>query len=159
MKCPTCNVNLQPTKSVCPSCQTILSNPNLGTLASPVRRLVAYIIDYGVGLFLYISFILSMFDETGEAGLFMIITLFVFSFIQLYMMTKSTSLGKRIMKLKVYKKTGEKVGFGLMFLRETIGKIISGMIFSLGYLWILIDDENQAWHDKFINSIVVREYF
>jgi len=47
-------------------------------------------------------------------------------------------------------------GFFIMLIREWIGKaIISGMIFSLGFLWILFDRDNQGWHDKLVSTYVV----
>ncbi len=42
----------------------------------------------------------------------------------------------------------------MMLFRELIGKIISYMIFCLGFIWILIDKDSQGWHDKLIGSIV-----
>jgi len=42
-----------------------------------------------------------------------------------------------------------------MFLREAFGKTISAMVLYLGFIWIFIDEENQAWHDKIFNSNVV----
>lgn len=39
--------------------------------------------------------------------------------------------------------------------REWIGKRISGMVFSLGYIWILMDREHQGWHDKLPATYVV----
>jgi len=67
-----------------------------------------------------------------------------------------TSPGKSILDMKVINKdTRETAGFGTMFLREIIGKAISHLIFCLGFIWILIDDKNQGWHDKLVNTIVV----
>jgi uncharacterized RDD family membrane protein YckC len=34
--------------------------------------------------------------------------------------------------------------------------IISGLILDLGYLWILIDENKQGWHDKIADTYVVR---
>ncbi|MFW6029450.1 MAG: RDD family protein [Halanaerobiales bacterium] len=148
MECKTCNTELQAGVIICSSCSSLIIDGNL-KLGSPVRRLIAYFVDYilMVGLLL-----LSL------AGVeYMSVILIALGIAQLYMQTKSTSLGKRLMGMFVVDKQGKRVGFGKMFLRETFGKILSGMIFSLGYLWILIDDNNQAWHDKFINSIVVTQ--
>ena len=33
--------------------------------------------------------------------------------------------------------------------------IILGVVFLLGYLWMLWDRERQTWHDKFANAVVV----
>jgi len=36
------------------------------------------------------------------------------------------------------------------------GQYISAWIFYLGYLWMLWDKDKQTWHDKMVNSIVIR---
>ncbi len=46
------------------------------------------------------------------------------------------------------------IGYGRGFLRW-IGMIISGLVFSLGFLWILIDTNKQGWHDKIAGTYVV----
>jgi len=67
-----------------------------------------------------------------------------------------TSPGKAILDMKVINKDSRvTVGFGTMLLREIIGKAISSMVLSLGFIWILLDDNNQGWHDKLVNTIVV----
>jgi len=42
-----------------------------------------------------------------------------------------------------------------MLVRETIGKLISGLVFSLGYLWLLWDKDRQTWHDKLVSTVVM----
>jgi uncharacterized RDD family membrane protein YckC len=158
MICRNCNIQTNTSKAICPNCQTLFSNYSIGTLGSPARRFAGYLIDYGIGAFLATSFILGMFDPTGETSVAIFMVMVVFYLGQGIMWTRSTSIGKKVMGLRVYDKSGYRVGFLKMIVRETIGKIISGLIFSLGYIWILIDDENQAWHDKFINSVVIKEY-
>lgn len=147
MQCNNCGVELKAENSVCPSCQVLITDGLNKTLASPARRLMAFLLDYGVMLF---GVFLTALDPVFA---FLIILI---GFIQLFMLFKSTTLGKSILGMKVYQKDGEPVGFLKMLLREIFGKTISGMIFSLGYIWILIDDENQAWHDKFIDSLVLK---
>ena len=44
-----------------------------------------------------------------------------------------------------------------MLVREWIGKPISMVVFCLGYLWILIDQDNQGWHDKLVDTYVVED--
>ena len=70
---------------------------------------------------------------------------------------KGQTLGKMALKIKVIKKdTGQVPGFGSALLRETIGKVISGMIMALGYLWMLWDKDKQTWHDKIAGTVVVK---
>jgi uncharacterized RDD family membrane protein YckC len=42
-----------------------------------------------------------------------------------------------------------------MLLRERIGRWLSGLVFGLGYLWILLDKDRQAWYDKLASTYVV----
>ena len=42
-----------------------------------------------------------------------------------------------------------------MLIREWIEKVISGLILSLGFLWILFARDNQGWHDKLLGTYVV----
>lgn len=57
--------------------------------------------------------------------------------------------------MRVIKEDGTGAGFFRMLIRESIGKAISGLIFSLGYLWILFDRDKQGWHDKLVSTYVV----
>jgi len=68
---------------------------------------------------------------------------------------KGTTPGKKLLSMRVIKEGGEGAGFGLMLVREVIGKAISGLIFCLGYLWILFDRDRQGWHDKLVSTYVV----
>lgn len=79
--------------------------------------------------------------------------------LQLYFWSKSTSMGKALLKMKVVDKDSyEPVGFWKMVLRELIIKHVSGICFGLGYLWILIDSQtHQSWHDKILNTLVVEK--
>lgn len=67
----------------------------------------------------------------------------------------STTLGKMLFHLKVVNTRYQKVSIGKVIIRETIGKIISGLVLNLGYLWILVDDKKQGWHDKIAGTYVV----
>ena len=70
---------------------------------------------------------------------------------------KGATPGKMVMKIKVIKKdtpTAE-IGYGGAFVREVVGKLISGIVLGLGYFWILWDKDKQGWHDKFASTVVV----
>jgi uncharacterized RDD family membrane protein YckC len=63
--------------------------------------------------------------------------------------------GKRLLGMRVVKEGGQTAGFWTMLGREWIGKWISAMVFSLGFLWILFDRDRQGWHDKLVSTYVV----
>ena len=50
---------------------------------------------------------------------------------------------------------GGDIGYGRAFVRW-IGMYISAIFIFLGYFWMLWDSENQCWHDKMANDVVVR---
>ena len=67
------------------------------------------------------------------------------------------TLGKKALGIRVYDlKQGGPIGPGRAFLRW-LGRIPSGVVLALGYLWMLWDGEKQTWHDKIAGSVVVPE--
>lgn len=124
-------------------------------MATPATRLFGYFIDWVIRVVIFTLAAGSIGSDSIGGALFGLILLIGYLILLLYFMSKSTSIGKRILGLKVYKKDTEKpLGFFMMLIREVIGKAISGLIFCLGFLWILFDKNNQGWHDKLVGSIV-----
>jgi uncharacterized RDD family membrane protein YckC len=56
----------------------------------------------------------------------------------------------------VRSRTGEPLGVGRAIGRQLFAGFISGQVCYLGYLWMLWDEQKQTWHDKVVDSIVVR---
>lgn len=122
--------------------------------STPLKRLFASIIDNLIAFILCI--IILAIAEYNESGFMFFLAPLVPILIQFYFWKKSTSLGKHMLNMKVVKiDTEQELSFWLMFVRETIGKYISGLVFSLGFIWILFDKDRQCWHDKLVGSIVV----
>ncbi len=93
---------------------------------------------------------------TGGGIIFFLVIVYVI--FQLYFFSKSQSIGKAILGLRVVDaNTGHPVGFAKMLLREIIVKKASGSIFYLGYIWILFDKYNRSWHDKILDTYVIDE--
>src|SRR3569833_2948796 len=65
------------------------------------------------------------------------------------------SLGKRICRLVVVDIDGSGIGFLRTFNRN-VYKILSRLLFYLGFLRVLWDEHRQAWHDEFVKAYVVR---
>mgnify|MGYP001599530395 CR=1 FL=1 len=65
------------------------------------------------------------------------------------------TLGKKWLKLRVVNTSYQTVSLGKAILRESIGKFLSGILFSLGYFMSLIDKRKQTWHDKIAKTLVV----
>jgi len=61
--------------------------------------------------------------------------------------------GKMILGIRVISVDGGPVSFW-QSIRRFVGYLISFILY-LGYLWILVDDRRQGWHDKIANTLVV----
>lgn len=52
-------------------------------------------------------------------------------------------------------RTRESISAGRVFGRQ-VCRIFSGFFCYLGYLWMLWDSQKQTWHDKIVNTIVIK---
>jgi uncharacterized RDD family membrane protein YckC len=65
--------------------------------------------------------------------------------------------GRKIVGVKVVTKdTGAPIGFARALGRTLLESTISSAICYLGFLWMLWDKDKQTWHDKIVNSVVVK---
>lgn len=70
---------------------------------------------------------------------------------------RGQTLGKHALAIRVIDlDSGGPIGYGRAFIRY-LGRIVSSLVFYLGYLWMLWDPERQCWHDKFARDVVVPE--
>lgn len=151
--CKTCNNETLPGKW-CSVCRANLINPNAGSLASPLRRLGAFLLDELIFVVLIVLMIMLMAGKSMTG--IVLLSFLLWGGAQIYLLFKGTTIGKRLLKMWVVKEDGSSAGFLRMLIRELLGKpLISGFFFGLGYLWIILDKERQGWHDKFVSTYVV----
>ncbi|MCR4306235.1 MAG: RDD family protein [Candidatus Daviesbacteria bacterium] len=120
------------------------------------KRLLAFIVDQLIIILGIIPLVLiDRFVNIGNAnGLRVGLGILFVAYSILLVWRSGSTIGKRIFKLKVVSSDYQPIGFWRTFLREGIGKVISGF-FNLGYLWVLIDKKRQGWHDKIARTYVV----
>ena len=63
--------------------------------------------------------------------------------------------GKFALGIRVIKADGSKIG-DIDAVMRAIGYHVSAMLFGLGFIWALLDKNNQSWHDKIARTYVVR---
>ena len=68
---------------------------------------------------------------------------------------KGTTIGGVVCNLQVVRLDGREIDWGTAIVRS-LGCFASLAVIGLGFIWILIDDGRQAWHDKLAGTIVVR---
>jgi uncharacterized RDD family membrane protein YckC len=64
--------------------------------------------------------------------------------------------GKMLVRIKVIRTDGSAVTYGHAFLREVVGKFISGILLGIGYLMVAFDSQKQGLHDKIADTYVVK---
>ena len=163
-KCHSCNADLTPGARWCNLCRAHTMSPKIGRLASPAKRLGAFLLDGILPLVaLAVIFGVAGTAEATDSGLgrtvgnILAFGLFIGYVVWALMLfaTEGMTPGKYLLGLRVIKEDGSVAGFLTMLIREWVGKWISSFVLSLGFLWILLDKENQGWHDKLMNTYVV----
>ena len=132
-------------------------------LADTKKRAVAFVIDE-----LLLSFILivALWDSFSQARTTEAIIALTNSFVFEYMMMKiiyqaffvmqyGATLGKLAMKIRVIEIRTVANPNVIVALNRAIFRIISEMIFYLGFLWGILNPNKQTWHDLTARTLVV----
>lgn len=135
-------------------------------LAGVGQRLASYLVDVVVLSVIYIALIFLFgvgIEDEAIAGDFS--TTFYVVYVLMaaigigyftYFFGKGQTPGMKLVEIKLIRADGaEPVGYKKGFFRW-VGMEISGMVFFLGYIWILIDKKRQGWHDKIAGTYVVK---
>jgi len=70
--------------------------------------------------------------------------------------TTGQSWGRKVVGLSVVSTEDGPIGFWRSLGRNLFAAFISAPILYLGFLWVIWDDEKQAWHDKVFQTYVMR---
>ena len=93
----------------------------------------------------------------GTVGVIVWFTILILQFLYFgYYWSKSgQSIGMKLTGIKVVRQDGTLMSYVRAALRGTFGYWVSGLVFSLGYIWAAFDSEKEAWHDKIFDTWVV----
>lgn len=157
--CPHCGGRVSRESLFCANCEKS-TVPHIGAkLASPTKRLAASFIDMctpGLGAKWLSHSVVNGFGGIGPTPL-LTVALLAWAVWSMFLFSNGMTPGKWLVGTYVMNKEGDPAGFFRMVVREWIGKPISFLVFGLGYLWILIDENNQGWHDKLVDTYVVED--
>jgi len=107
---------------------------------------------FGVTAVSHRSVVGSNRDLVVVAGL--MVLLFVLNFVVLAG-ANGQSAGMRILGIRIVRVDGKRFGRKDAALRHLLGYPLSILMFFLGFLWMLWDPRQQAWHDKLARTMVV----
>lgn len=106
-----------------------------------ILKLVDYLL-FSVSLFIYFPFPFTFF-LTGMAYSMVMVA------------SRGETAGKYLLNLKVCDNSGEKLSLAKSVLRESVFKLLSGVFFCLGFLWICFSGKKKGWHDYLSGSTVI----
>ncbi len=120
-------------------------------------RLVAYLIDVVViilaNVVIQLVFKAGNMETAGAAASMLI----GWGYLMYFTATTGQTLGKKAMNIKVVRlDNGKTLDYMGAFLREIVGRFISGIVLLLGYLWVIGDEKKQGWHDKIAGTVVIK---
>jgi len=161
--CPECGAELKEEDRFCINCGTTLEYIEKAKLeqADVWRRFLSLIIDC-LCVVLVVGFLVGLIwgifvpgcepdDETFNI-MFLVATIAYFSLL----FGTGQTVGMMAMKIKLCR-TDETypIGYGRGFLRFIAMIVPSSLFWYMGFIWILIDKENQGWHDKIAGTYVI----
>ncbi len=132
-------------------------------LASMQKRAFAFFIDELILSFLFLIIIYEQVMSISDPdAIVALINSFTFEYLLIkivyqtfFVYQYSATLGKIFMKIQVVDaETMEKPIFGSA-LNRGVFRIISEMIFYLGFIWAFYSKNRQGWHDKTARTLVV----
>ena len=132
-------------------------------LASIQKRAFAFFIDELILSFLFLIIIYEQVAAISEPDAIVdLINSFTFEYLLIkivyqtfFVYQYSATLGKIFMKIQIVDaETMEKPIFGSA-LNRGVFRIISELIFYLGFVWAFYSQNRQGWHDKTARTLVV----
>lgn len=117
-------------------------------LAGFWRRLGAALID---GLILFaVSLTIGLFVNTVLLTWIISIAYYVY-----FIGSRGQTPGKMAFKIQVVRMDNLPMTYRTALLREVVGKFLSGLVLTLGYLWMIWDKDKQTWHDHLAKTQVI----
>ena len=133
------------------------------TLASIRSRSLAFFIDEMLLSFVLIVALWGSFSKAENIEEIIYLTnTFVLEYMAMkifyqafFTMKYGASIGKIIMKIRVIEVSTLQYPNVISSLNRAIFRIISEMVFYLGFLWGMLTPSRQTWHDKTARTLVV----
>ena len=82
--------------------------------------------------------------------------LFAIYSISMWLLVDKT-LGQALLGLRVLRTDGRPLTLGPA-VRRVLGYYVSFLALFIGFLWVLVDDRRQGWHDKIADTVVVYDW-
>ncbi len=142
--------------------------------ASLLQRFAAWLIDQATLSIIYLLASIAVGAVTGiltksgiqlpdlllslsVSGLILAPVFGYFLYFGYFWSRRERSIGMGMMNIRVVKTDGRLLSFVMAGLRGSLGYSLSGLIFGLGYLWFFVGKQQETWHDKIFNTVVLKQ--
>ena len=133
------------------------------SLAPIKKRAMAFFIDEMLlSLLLILALGNSFFEAKTVEEMIVLTNTFVLEYMAMkffyqafFVMQYGATLGKLFMKIRVVEVKTLQTPNVLVALNRSIVRVVSEMLFYLGFLWGVLDPARQTWHDKSAKTLVV----
>jgi uncharacterized RDD family membrane protein YckC len=133
------------------------------SLAPIKKRAMAFFIDEMLlSLLLILALGNSFFEAKTVEEMIVLTNTFVLEYMAMkffyqafFVMQYGATLGKLFMKIRVVEVKTLQTPNVLVALNRSIVRVVSEMLFYLGFLWGILDPARQTWHDKSAKTLVV----
>jgi uncharacterized RDD family membrane protein YckC len=124
------------------------------------RRFVAYVIDNILLSVIFWLLVLVLGGIAGDGGVISAYTLGAIVWLVYYAAMESSShqatVGKMALGIQVIDLEGNRISFGRA-LGRNLAKILSALIFYIGFIMAAFTAKKQALHDMIANTLVVKK--
>ena len=132
-------------------------------LAPLGRRTVAFAIDDTLISLLFVAILWEPITraQTPEEiagllnGVWLYMAMTQILYHTLFVWQYGASLGKMAMRMRVVEVRTMRIPRLSVAFNRAIFRVVSGMVFYMGYIWAFFDPARQAWHDKTAGTLVV----
>jgi uncharacterized RDD family membrane protein YckC len=130
-------------------------------LASPVQRALAWLLDAVIAAIVLSPLNPALYSSHPDPATFTALwatacLIWLGFLIAFEGGRRGATPGKRALGIRVADETtGGSIGYGRAAVRRLVF-VLGGLIFYIGWLWMLSSSRRQAWHDRAAQSVVVR---
>ncbi|PJF30531.1 MAG: hypothetical protein CUN52_03990 [Phototrophicales bacterium] len=136
-------------------------------LAEGWQRFMAYVIDNIIlnaifTIFYQMARVRIMNEATSQQEAMTIATVYVLIGLTIYIsyqvvsgMFGGQTIGKMVMGIRVIRQNGQPLRFSDATVRAFM-YLFNNITFGIGFIWGLIDEKRQGWHDKVAKTLVIK---
>jgi uncharacterized RDD family membrane protein YckC len=163
MICPFCLKDAPAGFPQCPHCQAPVDRSVTPPYSGIFRRIMALFFDVLIPSVLFAGLYIPLMIFLGQDQPLLVMAvpgaiLLIFTLLQLILLFSSgQTIGKKLMGIKIIRVDYEKAGFGALFMREIVGRLVCSLTLNIGYLIALFNPERRGLHDKIGGTIVVKK--